>query len=176
MNIGNTSSSWQAQWLAQSSPGTKDVLRCVCCRLTFPTLAALSAHMKEAKHGPPVPSLTSPKISPQQHPQSQQLQQQQSPVSNHRGSPPSGLSHHDASLLLKGEFPFSSCTYDEPFCLVENSFEASMIFLLKSAENLVKVESFLRLLFCPVWRFFRFFQTFVNSLNFKEYYTIYVEE
>jgi hypothetical protein len=89
VSAGGSSSSWQAQWLAQSSCGTKDVLRCVCCRLTFPSLAALSTHMKEANHGPPIPSIPSPKGPPPS---------QTPPSVSHPKAP---LSPNE-SLLLKG--------------------------------------------------------------------------
>lgn len=86
-------SPWQAQWLAQSSGGTRDVLKCVCCRLTFPSLSALSTHMKETKHGVPGSgNANSPPGKPvPQPPQSPQLQQSQS-------------SREDSSLLLKGNY------------------------------------------------------------------------
>ncbi|CAL8139928.1 unnamed protein product [Orchesella dallaii] len=87
-------SPWQAQWLAQSSGGTRDVLKCVCCRLTFPSLSALSTHMKETKHGvpggPPANSI-SPPGKPSTQPPSQSPQQQ----------PPQHSPQQDSSLLLK---------------------------------------------------------------------------
>lgn len=89
-------SPWQAQWLAQSSGGTRDVLKCVCCRLTFPSLSALSTHMKDTKHGvpggPPVNSI-SPPGKPTSQPPSHSPRQEQS-------QQPS--SQQDSSLLLKG--------------------------------------------------------------------------
>lgn len=81
-----SSSAWQAQWLAQNSSGNREIFKCVVCRATFNTLAALSVHMKESKHGPPMPNIPSPKIPPQQ-----------SPVST-----PTGSSASNDSLLLKG--------------------------------------------------------------------------
>jgi hypothetical protein len=86
-NSGSTSS-WQAQWLAQNSTGARDILKCVVCRSTFSTLAALSHHMKESKHGPPVPNLPSPK-----------MQSQTSPIHHPPVSTPQGSND---SLLLKG--------------------------------------------------------------------------
>ena len=87
--VSGSTSSWQAQWLAQSACGTKDVLKCVCCRLTFPSLSALSIHMKEAKHGPPLPA-SSPKSTPS------------GAAGNHTNS----TSPTNDSLLLKGRLNF----------------------------------------------------------------------
>ncbi|XP_021962770.1 protein tiptop isoform X3 [Folsomia candida] len=89
-----SSSSWQAQWLAQNSTGTREIFKCVVCRSTFNTLAALSVHMKESKHGPPMPNLPSPKMPPQQSPQ-------HPPVSTPTGGSSSSASD-SSSLLLKG--------------------------------------------------------------------------
>lgn len=89
----SSTSSWQAQWLAQNSTGTREIFKCVVCRATFNTLAALSVHMKESKHGPPMPNLPSPNVKLPNN--------QQSPV--HPTTPTGGSSStSNDSLLLKG--------------------------------------------------------------------------
>lgn len=44
-------SAWQSHWLNKGADQTKDVLKCVWCKMSFPTLQAMSAHMAETKHG-----------------------------------------------------------------------------------------------------------------------------
>lgn len=57
-------SAWQSHWLNKGADSTKDVLKCVWCKQSFPTLAAMSTHMKETKHCnvsvPPPTSLAPP--------------------------------------------------------------------------------------------------------------------
>jgi teashirt-like protein len=43
-------SAWQSHWLNKGADQAKDVLKCVWCKQSFPTLAAMTTHMKEAKH------------------------------------------------------------------------------------------------------------------------------
>ncbi|XP_026809547.1 protein tiptop-like [Rhopalosiphum maidis] len=44
-------SAWQSHWLNKGADQTKDVLKCVWCKMSFPTLQAMSTHMAETKHG-----------------------------------------------------------------------------------------------------------------------------
>ena len=47
---GGRQSAWQSHWLSKGADTAKDVLKCVWCKLSFETLAALTTHMKESKH------------------------------------------------------------------------------------------------------------------------------
>lgn len=41
---------WQSHWLSKGADQARDVLKCVWCKQSFQTLAAMTIHMKEAKH------------------------------------------------------------------------------------------------------------------------------
>ncbi|CAL4078448.1 unnamed protein product, partial [Meganyctiphanes norvegica] len=43
-------SAWQSHWLNKGQNATKDVFKCVWCKLSYGSLADLTKHMKEAKH------------------------------------------------------------------------------------------------------------------------------
>lgn len=65
---GSRHSAWQSHWLNKGADQAKDVLKCVWCKQSFPTLAAMTAHMKEAKHcgvNMPVPPPSSGLHAPQ---------------------------------------------------------------------------------------------------------------
>ncbi|EAT40607.1 AAEL007670-PA, partial [Aedes aegypti] len=47
---GGRHSAWQSHWLNKGADSAKDVLKCVWCKQSFPSLAALTTHMKETKH------------------------------------------------------------------------------------------------------------------------------
>lgn len=47
---GGRHSAWQSHWLNKGADQAKDVLKCVWCKQSFPSLAAMTAHMQEAKH------------------------------------------------------------------------------------------------------------------------------
>lgn len=67
-NSGNRHSAWQSHWLNKGAEQAKDVLKCVWCKQSFPSLAAMTTHMKEAKHcgvNVPVPSMQSQILNPQ---------------------------------------------------------------------------------------------------------------
>ncbi|XP_054262017.1 protein tiptop-like [Macrosteles quadrilineatus] len=60
---GGRHSAWQSHWLNKGADQAKDVLKCVWCKQSFPTLAAMTTHMKEAKHcgvNVPVPNIQPP--------------------------------------------------------------------------------------------------------------------
>ncbi|XP_069697861.1 protein tiptop [Periplaneta americana] len=65
-------SAWQSHWLNKGADQAKDVLKCVWCKQSFPSLAAMTAHMKEAKHCgvnvPAAPIQPPPPPPPQQQP------------------------------------------------------------------------------------------------------------
>nr|CAH7753221.1 unnamed protein product [Callosobruchus chinensis] len=65
---GNRHSAWQSHWLNKGAEQAKDVLKCVWCKQSFPSLAAMTTHMKEAKHcgvSVPVPPMQSANLIPQ---------------------------------------------------------------------------------------------------------------
>ena len=47
---GGRQSAWQSHWLSKGADTAKDVLKCVWCKQSFESLAALTTHMKESKH------------------------------------------------------------------------------------------------------------------------------
>lgn len=92
-------SAWQSHWLNKGAEQAKDVLKCVWCKQSFPSLAAMTTHMKEAKHcGVNVPS------SPHQPPTSTPpVQPTVSSPSTSNGPSPS--SKQDLNLLIKETMP-----------------------------------------------------------------------
>ncbi|XP_055634882.1 protein tiptop isoform X2 [Toxorhynchites rutilus septentrionalis] len=75
---GGRHSAWQSHWLNKGADSAKDVLKCVWCKQSFPSLAAMTTHMKETKHcGVSVPPGTGMQQQPQ-HPQQMQSQQHNS--------------------------------------------------------------------------------------------------
>lgn len=105
--IGNNSlagsagrhSAWQSHWLNKGAEQAKDVLKCVWCKQSFPSLAAMTTHMKEAKHcGVNLPS------SPhQQQTSTPPVQPAVSSPSSSNGPSPS--SKQDLNLLIKETMP-----------------------------------------------------------------------
>lgn len=91
-------SAWQSHWLNKGADSAKDVLKCVWCKQSFPSLAAMTTHMKETKHcGVSVPPQAN------LHSQSQQSQQQSggSQGPNHSSKPNAS----DLNLLIKETMP-----------------------------------------------------------------------
>lgn len=67
-SASNRHSAWQSHWLNKGAEQAKDVLKCVWCKQSFPSLAAMTTHMKEAKHcgvNVPVPPMQSQNVNPQ---------------------------------------------------------------------------------------------------------------
>ncbi|KAG5329189.1 TIPT protein, partial [Acromyrmex charruanus] len=109
-------SAWQSHWLNKGADQAKDVLKCVWCKQSFPTLAAMTTHMKEAKHcgvnmpvPPPAPGIhsqqtTMPTIPPPQQPHQPQTSTGNT-GSNTSGTPSSKQSPSDLNLLIKETMP-----------------------------------------------------------------------
>ncbi len=55
-------SAWQSHWMNKGADQAKDVLKCVWCKLSFPTLEGLTTHMQEAKHCGLSPPTSQPMI------------------------------------------------------------------------------------------------------------------
>ena len=111
---GSTSgrhSAWQSHWLNKGADQAKDVLKCVWCKQSFPSLAAMTAHMKEAKHcgvNVPAPPIQPPPPPPPQQPPTSTP----SVATNTSGSsigPPANSSNKpttaDLNLLIKETMP-----------------------------------------------------------------------
>ncbi|XP_043469038.1 protein tiptop-like isoform X2 [Leptopilina heterotoma] len=105
---GSRHSAWQSHWLNKGADQAKDVLKCVWCKQSFPTLAAMTTHMKEAKHcgvnmPVPPPSVSHHQnisIAPPQH------QPQTSTSGGNNGtSTPSKQSPSELNLLIKETMP-----------------------------------------------------------------------
>ncbi|XP_076285459.1 zinc finger domain-containing protein tiptop isoform X2 [Lasioglossum baleicum] len=118
---GSRHSAWQSHWLNKGADQAKDVLKCVWCKQSFPTLAAMTTHMKEAKHcgvNMPVPPSGS-SLHPQQSnvqniPTPQPPHQPQTTSSGNAGSgpgaggsatPSSKQSPSELNLLIKETMP-----------------------------------------------------------------------
>ncbi|XP_063700970.1 protein tiptop isoform X2 [Culicoides brevitarsis] len=70
---GGRHSAWQSHWLNKGADTAKDVLKCVWCKQSFSSLAALTTHMKETKHcgvSVPPPSDNSRSNAPERSPAS----------------------------------------------------------------------------------------------------------
>lgn len=98
-------SAWQSHWLNKGAEQAKDVLKCVWCKQSFPSLQALTTHMKEAKHcgvNVPVPPMQST-----QGVQSHQSSQNSSSPSNASSNSSSGNKPNqaDLNLLIKETMP-----------------------------------------------------------------------
>ncbi|XP_052865432.1 protein tiptop [Anopheles cruzii] len=102
---GGRHSAWQSHWLNKGADSAKDVLKCVWCKQSFPSLAAMTTHMKETKHcGVNVPPATggghsqqsaphAPSPQHHHHQQQQQQQQQQQAASQNQGGGGGGHGH-----------------------------------------------------------------------------------
>ncbi|XP_047004565.1 protein tiptop [Schistocerca americana] len=105
----NRHSAWQSHWLNKGADQAKDVLKCVWCKQSFPSLAAMTAHMKEAKHcGVNVPAPPPPPPPPPTTPQQPPTPQPTTPTSN--SSTPNSSSGGkptaaDLNLLIKETMP-----------------------------------------------------------------------
>lgn len=92
-------SAWQSHWLNKGADTAKDVLKCVWCKQSFPSLAAMTTHMKETKHcGVSVP----PQSNTHQSSQSQQSHSQSTSSNSHNSS---SSSKSDLNLLIKETMP-----------------------------------------------------------------------
>lgn len=109
-------SAWQSHWLNKGADQAKDVLKCVWCKQSFPTLAAMTAHMKEAKHcgvnmpvPPPASALHSQQTTMPNLPPPQQPHQPQTSTSNTGSNssiaPSNKQSPSDLNLLIKETMP-----------------------------------------------------------------------
>lgn len=98
-------SAWQSHWLNKGAEQAKDVLKCVWCKQSFPSLQALTTHMKEAKHcgvNVPVPPIQSTQTVPSHQP----TQNSSSPSNASSNSSSSNKPNQsDLNLLIKETMP-----------------------------------------------------------------------
>lgn len=107
-------SAWQSHWLNKGADSAKDVLKCVWCKQSFTSLAALTTHMKETKHcGVNMP----PNANAQNPSQNNHNQAQRDNHHHHNqgrdssgrggggGDRDSGGSKSDLNLLIKETMP-----------------------------------------------------------------------
>jgi teashirt len=103
---GGRHSAWQSHWLNKGADSAKDVLKCVWCKESFPSLAAMTTHMKETKHcGVNVPPISS-MHSNTPHSQSQPINT--TPTSSNSNSTSSKQqlqNQNDFNLLIKETMP-----------------------------------------------------------------------
>lgn len=102
-------SAWQSHWLNKGAEQAKDVLKCVWCKQSFPSLAAMTTHMKEAKHcgvNVPVPPMQSTNVPPPQHlPPVSQPATTSASVSSSASSNSGKSNQSDLNLLIKETMP-----------------------------------------------------------------------
>lgn len=102
-------SAWQSHWLNKGAEQAKDVLKCVWCKQSFPSLAAMTTHMKEAKHcgvNVPVPPMQPTNIPPQSHaPIVSQPSTTSNPPPGSASSNSGKSSQSDLNLLIKETMP-----------------------------------------------------------------------
>lgn len=105
-SVNSTSSrhsAWQSHWLNKGAEQAKDVLKCVWCKQSFPSLQALTTHMKEAKHcGVNVPV---PTMQPQSIPPPQPQISSPSTVNPNNSSSSNKPNPTDLNLLIKETMP-----------------------------------------------------------------------
>ncbi|XP_039292964.1 protein tiptop-like isoform X1 [Nilaparvata lugens] len=105
---GGRHSAWQSHWQNKGADQAKDVLKCVWCKQSFPSLAAMTVHMKEAKHcgvNVPVPPIQPPPPPIPQSPQNSSSSGSNS-MSGGQGGPNSNKpSASDLNLLIKETMP-----------------------------------------------------------------------
>ncbi|XP_063221107.1 protein tiptop [Bacillus rossius redtenbacheri] len=104
-NSGNRHSAWQSHWLNKGAEQAKDVLKCVWCKQSFPSLAAMTTHMKEAKHcgvSVPAPPPPPPPPPPQHQPPPPPTTAQSGGAQSGGGGKPTAA---DLNLLIKETMP-----------------------------------------------------------------------
>ncbi|KAL1497580.1 hypothetical protein ABEB36_008515 [Hypothenemus hampei] len=101
-STSNRHSAWQSHWLNKGAEQAKDVLKCVWCKQSFPSLAALTTHMKEAKHcGVSVP------VSPIQSNNlpTQQMSSPSASITSNSSTNSNKPSQSDLNMLIKETMP-----------------------------------------------------------------------
>ncbi|KAH8298349.1 hypothetical protein KR018_006565, partial [Drosophila ironensis] len=130
---------WQSHW--QNKGVASSVFRCVWCKQSFPTLEALTTHMKDSKHCgvnvPPFGNLPSNNPQPQHHhpappppPQSHNLRKQGS------GSGAGGGSNHSPSANVKNAFQYRG---DPPTPLPRKLVRGQNVWLGKGVEQAMQI-------------------------------------
>ncbi|KAH8251472.1 hypothetical protein KR038_002818, partial [Drosophila bunnanda] len=131
---------WQSHW--QNKGVASSVFRCVWCKQSFPTLEALTTHMKDSKHcGVNVPPFGNlPSNNPQQqHHQHHQHPAPPPPPQNHnlrkQGGSGSG-SNHSPSANVKNAFQYRG---DPPTPLPRKLVRGQNVWLGKGVEQAMQI-------------------------------------
>ncbi|XP_041448302.1 protein teashirt [Drosophila obscura] len=136
---------WQSHW--QNKGVASSVFRCVWCKQSFPTLEALTTHMKDSKHcGVNVPPFGNlPSNNPQQHHQHQQHQQQQQhhhqaaqqpQQQNHQNMRKQANANHSPSANVKNAFQYRG---DPPTPLPRKLVRGQNVWLGKGVEQAMQI-------------------------------------
>lgn len=119
-------SAWQSHWLNKGADSAKDVLKCVWCKQSFPSLAAMTTHMKETKHcGVNVPPIS----------HLQQAQQQQTPSTQSSSSTSQSNSHSTNSSSHKSNQSELNLLIKETMPLPRKLVRGQDVWLGKGAEQ-----------------------------------------
>ncbi|XP_066254154.1 protein tiptop isoform X2 [Euwallacea similis] len=103
-STSNRHSAWQSHWLNKGAEQAKDVLKCVWCKQSFASLAALTTHMKEAKHcgvNVPVPPMQSNPLPSQ----SQMITSPSNTSTSTSSSSSNKPNQSDLNMLIKETMP-----------------------------------------------------------------------
>ncbi|XP_034140063.1 protein teashirt isoform X1 [Drosophila guanche] len=128
---------WQSHW--QNKGVASSVFRCVWCKQSFPTLEALTTHMKDSKHCgvnvPPfgnLPSNNPPQHHQQHHHSGAQQQQQQ----NHQNMRKQTNANHSPSANVKNAFQYRG---DPPTPLPRKLVRGQNVWLGKGVEQAMQI-------------------------------------
>jgi teashirt-like protein len=101
-------SAWQSQWINRGPQNTKDIFKCVWCKDSFPTLQALTTHMKETKHfGSNIPASTSPSQIPMSSTRPLTMPASSPTMTRAPSQIPSPAAHHPNTNFAGGHPPHS---------------------------------------------------------------------
>ncbi|KAH8410154.1 hypothetical protein KR009_007091, partial [Drosophila setifemur] len=125
---------WQSHW--QNKGVASSVFRCVWCKQSFPTLEALTTHMKDSKHCgvnvPPFGNLPSNNPQPQHH----HHPAPPPPPQNHNLRKQSSGSNHSPSANVKNAFQYRG---DPPTPLPRKLVRGQNVWLGKGVEQAMQI-------------------------------------
>ncbi|XP_017050435.2 LOW QUALITY PROTEIN: protein teashirt [Drosophila ficusphila] len=131
---------WQSHW--QNKGVASSVFRCVWCKQSFPTLEALTTHMKDSKHCgvnvPPFGNLPSNNPQPQHHHPAPPPPPQNHNLRKHGGSGGGGGSgsNHSPSANVKNAFQYRG---DPPTPLPRKLVRGQNVWLGKGVEQAMQI-------------------------------------
>ncbi|XP_039482252.1 protein teashirt [Drosophila santomea] len=126
---------WQSHW--QNKGVASSVFRCVWCKQSFPTLEALTTHMKDSKHCgvnvPPFGNLPSNNPQPQQHHPTPPPPPQNHNLRKHSSG---SASNHSPSANVKNAFQYRG---DPPTPLPRKLVRGQNVWLGKGVEQAMQI-------------------------------------